>query len=177
MSTREKNLLTVLGIALFAILNFVAYSMYYAPAVAMATRAKAEARSELQRKSGILARRDELKPDRNWLESTGEVVTTPQLAQSQLQSLIRKQADARGLDTRNEQILGAIPGQYFDRVRVLFKVTGMEDRVQQWLLSIHQPNQRQVITKLELKPQSNDLTRIECTIEVEKWIIVDKDSL
>lgn len=175
MTSREKNLLIVLGIALFIILNFVAFTMVYEPRVNKAVFAKGKAESELKLAQVTLAKRDSLEPDRRWLESTGEIVTTPQLAQSQLQSLLRKQADARNLDTRDEQILQYIPGVHFDRVRVLYKCTGMEDRIQQWLFSIHQPKQRQVITKLELKPQSNDLTRVECTVEVEKWIITGED--
>jgi len=175
MTPREKNLLIVLGLALFIILNFVAFSMFYQPAVDKAGLAKGKAESELKLKKTTLSRKDELEPDRRWLEDTGLLVTTPQLAQSQLQSLIRKQADARNLETRDEQILQYIPGVHFDRVRVLYKCTGMEDNIQQWLLSIHQPKQRQVITKLELKPQSNDLTRVECTVEIEKWIITAED--
>ena len=176
MTTREKNLLAVLGIAFFIILNFVAYLKFYEPEVLKANRTKMDAENRLKQAQSILANRDSLEADRRWLEGTGEVVTTPQLAQSQLQALIRKQADARNLDTRDERIETYIPGDHYDRVRVTYKATGMEDRIQQWLLSIHQPKQRQVITRLELKPQSNDLTRVECTVEVEKWIITADDS-
>ncbi|MEJ6579525.1 MAG: hypothetical protein QNL33_14000 [Akkermansiaceae bacterium] len=176
MTTREKNLLTVLGIAFFIILNFVAYLKFYEPEVQKSIGAKNEAENKLKQAQFILSKKDSLEADRRWLEGTGEVFTTPQLAQSQLQALIRKQADARNLDTRDERIESYIPGDYYDRVRVTYKATGMEDRIQQWLLSIHQPNQRQVITRLELKPQSNDLTRVECTVEVEKWIIIAEDS-
>ncbi|YCM44987.1 hypothetical protein V2O64_03005 [Verrucomicrobiaceae bacterium 227] len=175
MTPREKNLLIVLGIALFIILNFVAFSMYYQPAVDKARIAKTVADAEYRKNQLALSEKDSLEAERRWLEGTGEVVTTPQLAQSQLQSLLRQQADKRQLDTRDEQILQFIPGVHYDRVRVLYKCTGMETNIQQWLLSIHQPKQRQVVTKLELKPQSNDLTRVECTVEVEKWIITSGD--
>jgi hypothetical protein len=47
----------------------------------------------------------------------------------------------------------------------------MERDVLSWLTTIHQTNQRQVITKMEVKPQNNDLTRIEVEIEIEKWIL------
>jgi len=175
MTSREKNLLIILGSALFIILNLVAYRMLYEPKVQKADTAKSNAESKYRAAQVTLSRRAELEPDRRWLEGTGEVVTTVALAQSQLLSLVEKQAIARNLDPRGQQILEAIPGVHYDRVRVLYKCTGMEDRVQQWLLSIHQPKQRQVITMLELKPQNNDLTRVECTVEVEKWIITAED--
>jgi hypothetical protein len=47
----------------------------------------------------------------------------------------------------------------------------MERDVLSWLTTIHQTNQRQVVTKMEVKPQNNDLTRIEVEIEIEKWIL------
>ena len=43
MTTREKNLLAVLGIAFFLILNFVAYLKFYEPEVLKANRAKLDA--------------------------------------------------------------------------------------------------------------------------------------
>ena len=39
-------------------------------------------------------------------------------------------------------------------------------------MSVHQPRQFQVITKLIMKPQTNDLTRIDIEVEVEKFIIL-----
>ncbi|MGC6464800.1 MAG: hypothetical protein ACON38_08880 [Akkermansiaceae bacterium] len=176
MTDREKNLLIVLGVAFFVIANLIAFNMFYTPKVTEAKRAKADAESNLRQQQSILAREDELAPAIRWLAATGNVVTTPQLAQSQLRSYLRKQADARGLETRNEQILGYIEGYNYDRVRVQYKCTGMEDRIIQWLLTIHQPRQRQVVTKLEIKPQNNDLTRVEITVEVEKWIITSDEN-
>lgn len=171
MTDREKNLLLILGGAFFLIANLIAYNMFYDPKIAEAQRSKRDAEITLKQQQGILARASDLGPNIRWLEGTGNVASTPQLAQSQLQSYLRKQADARGLETRDEQILAYIPGINYDRVRVQYKCTGMEDRVIQWLLTVHQPRQRQVVTKLEIKPQNNDLTRVEITVEVEKWII------
>lgn len=173
MTAREKNLLIILLVAFFVILNFIAFNRFYSPKVLEANRLKQAAESEFKSNQSTLSLKDELEPELRWLAATGNVVTTPQLAQSQLQSYLRKQADARSLDTRDEQILSYIPGEYYDRVRVLYKCTGMEDKIQLWLLAVHQPRQRQVVTRLEIKPQNNDLTRVECTVEVEKWIITE----
>lgn len=109
------------------------------------------------------------------MERTGTIATNPPVAQSKLQTLLRKQASARSLDIRDSRILPYQPGLHYDRVRVLFKVTGMERDVFSWLTSIHQPTQRQVVTKMEMKLQNNDPTRVECEIEVEKWIITPDD--
>jgi len=171
MTSREKNLLIFLGVTFFIILNFVAFSNLYSPSVRKAESEKRIAEEKLGLAESVVAQGEEYEPEIQWLESSGTAVTTPQEAQSKLQALLRKQATARNLDIRDSRILPYQPGEHFDRVRVLFKVTGMERDVFSWLTSIHQVDQRQAVTKLELKPQTNDLTRIEVAIEVEKWII------
>ncbi len=171
MTPREKNLLIFLGVAFFIILNFVGFNTFYAPAVQKAESEKRIAEDKLRLAEAVVAQGDEFEPEIQWLENSGTAVTTPTDAQSKLQALLRKQASARNLDIRDSRILPYQPGEHFDRVRVLFKVTGMEREVFSWLTSIHQVSQRQVVTKMELKPQTNDLTRIEVEIEVEKWII------
>lgn len=171
MTEREQKLLIFLGVTFFIILNFVAFSNFYSPAVQKAQAEKRTAESKLRLAESVVSQGEEFEPEIQWLERSGTVETTPQEAQSKLQALLRKQASARNLDIRDSRILPYIPGEHFDRVRVLFKVTGMEREVFSWLTSIHQVGQRQVVTKMELKPQTNDLTRIEVEIEVEKWII------
>lgn len=175
MTPREKNLLTFLGVALFIIVNLVVFNSFYSPAMNKAKGEKNVAEGELKAAKLVIAQSADLEPEIEWLERTGTVVTTPSDAQSKLQALLRKQATARNLDIRDSRILPYQPGEHYDRVRVLFKVTGMERDVFSWLTSIHQPNQRQVVTKMEMKPQNNDLTRVECEIEVEKWIITPDD--
>jgi len=171
MTSREKNLLIFLGVTFFIILNFVAFNMFFSPAKQKAEGEKKAAETELRLAELVVSQRDELEPELQWLERTGTAVTTAAEAQSKLQSLLRTQAGARNLEIRDSRILISQPGEHFDRVRVLFKVTGMERDVFSWLTSIHQPNQRQVVTKMEMKPQNNDLTRVEVEIEIEKWII------
>ena len=175
MTPREKNLLIFLGVTFFIILNFVVFNTFYNPAMLKAKGEKRAAEDALMRAESVVAQREELEPDLLWLERTGTVATTSSEAQSKLQALLRKQASARNLEIRDSRILPFQPGDHYDRVRVLFKVTGMERDVFSWLTSIHQTNQRQVVTKMEIKPQTNDLTRIEVEIEVEKWIITPDD--
>jgi type II secretory pathway component PulM len=175
MTPREKNLLIFLGVALFIILNLVGFNSFYSPAINKARGAKTIAEGKLEEAERVLSQSAELEPEIQWLERTGTVVTNPPVAQSKLQALLRKQASARNLDIRDSRILPYQPGLHYDRVRVLFKVTGMELDVFSWLTSIHQPTQRQVVTKMEMKPQNNDPTRVECEIEVDKCIITPDD--
>ncbi|MDA7881658.1 hypothetical protein N9A94_05080 [Akkermansiaceae bacterium] len=172
MTSREKNLLILLCSALFLILNVVAFKKFYSPEIAKANGKVVALDRKYQRAEGDLQMKDAWQKSMNWLEnSEGKPITYPE-AEAKLQSFMRKQADARGLTTREEKILPHVQGPYYTRVRVSYKLTGMEQQVQQWIMSVHQPRQFQVITKMTMKPQTNDLTRIDIEVEVEKFIIL-----
>ena len=171
MTEREKKLLIILGVTFFLILNFIGFNMLYLPGVQKAEGAKATAEGKLKAAERTLSLREKYEPEMAWLERSGTVRTTARDAQSKLQALLRKQASARRLEIRDSRIITYQPGTHYDRVKVLFKVTGMERDVISWLTSIHQIAQRQVITKMDVKPQNNDITRVEVEIEIEKWIL------
>lgn len=175
MSEREKKLLLFLGVIFFIILNFIGYSVLYAPAVQAAKNEKTNAELKLKTAESVMALRDAYEPEMAWLTRSGTAATTPLEAQSKLNASLRQQASARQLEIRDSRIIPYQPGEHFDRVKVLFKVTGMEKNVISWLTSIHQVAQRQVVTKMEFKPQNNDITRVEVEVEVEKWIITNDD--
>lgn len=175
MTEREKKLLIFLGVTFFIILNFIGYSVLYAPALKAARSQERIAKQEYQVAESTLSLADKFVPEMEWLEKSGTAVTTAPEARSKLEALLRNQAQARKLEIRDSRILDTQVGEYFDRVKVRIKVTGMERDVLSWLTSIHQIAQRQVVTKLDLNPQNNDITRIEVEVEVEKWIITPDD--
>ena len=171
MSEREKKLLIFLGGTLFIILNLIALNKFYLPKVQTAEAAESTAKKDLQTAQTMLNLAEQFEPQMDWIAESGTTAVSRFSAQSQLQQYLRKQATVRRLDIRDSQILEYQEGQHFGRVKVSFKVTGMERDVVSWLSSIHLVEQRQVITKLEIKPLNNDLTRVEVEVEVEKWII------
>lgn len=171
MTEREKKLLIFLGSALFIVVNLIAVNKFFLPRLKNAEAAKEAAELDLSMAEVTLALAEEYEPEIEWIDRSGTVASDPLRARSELQQYVRRQALARRLDIRDEDILDYSEGAHFGRVKVSFKVTGMERDVISWLTSIHRVEQRQVITKLEMKPQNNDLTRIEVEVEVEKWII------
>ncbi len=176
MSEREKNLLLIMLGALFIVANVGAYLYVFEPQMNKARSAKLGAERKLEQAEGTLAREEQIQPDKDWLETTGSTVVTPEQAQTKLRGLIKRQADSKGLDTRSLTYIRFEEGAHYTRVRVFHKCTGMEEKMQQFLTAIHKPKQRQVITKLKLKPQANDLERIDCEIEVEQWVITPKQA-
>lgn len=175
MSDREKKLLIFLGGTLFIILNLIVLNQFYLPRVQSAKGAKQTAKDDLQAAMITLASEDEYFPQMDWMERSGTVAVSQFRAQSELQEYVRKQASARRLQVQDTDILAYQEGQHFGRVKVSFKVTGMERDVFSWLTSIHRVEQRQVVTLLEIKPQSSDPTQVDVKVEVEKWIIPADD--
>ncbi len=175
MSEREKKLLLFLGATLFIIVNLIALNKFYLPRLQEAKTAKSTAESDLNMANITLTQAELYQPEMDWVEQSGTVASDPIRARSELQAYVRKQAVARRLEIKDDDILEYQPGDFYGRVKVSFKVTGREQDVIGWLTSIHRVEQRQVVTKLEMKPQSGDLTRIDVEIEVEKWIIPAED--
>jgi len=171
MSPREKKLLMFLGGTLFIIVNLIAFNQVFLPRMQKAKLAKETAETELETATNQLKLFDVYAPEMDWVENTGTTATDRFRAQSELQQFLRRQATARKLEIRDTDILAYAEGQHFGRVKVSFKVTGMENQVVSWLTSIHRVEQRQVITRLEMQPLTSDLTLIEVEVEVEKWII------
>lgn len=171
MNSREKTLFLTLLVVLFGIANVLAYKKFYEPKVARAESAATKAKLELDRALMVLERTEEMEPEMTFIKRAEGKPTTYQEAQADLQELVKKEADRRGLETRSQDILPWLEGTHYSRVRVRYKVNGMEQQVQQWVMVLHQPSQLQVVTKLEIKPQSNDPTRVDCELEIEKWFV------
>ncbi len=171
MKSREKALLIAFLVVLFGVANVLAFKKFYQPRMKNAESAINQSEQELNRSLMVLEKGDELEPEMAFLERAEGEPTTHQEAQADLQDLVKKEADRRGLTTRSEDILPWLEGKYFNRVRVRYKVNGTERQVQQWVMVLHQPRQLQVVTKLDIKPQGNDLTRVDCELEIGKWFV------
>lgn len=175
MTPREKNLLIFLGATLFIILNVVAYSQLYLPQKQKAERARVDAEKKYTQAQDYLQSANDFEPEVEWLEKSGTTVTTISKAQSKLGTSVRNLA-ARKLEVRDSRILDAIEGPYFTRVRVSTKVTGKESDVVNWINGIHRPRTRQVVTSLEIKQQGSNPHGVECTVDVEQWIITEESA-
>ncbi len=171
MSDREKKLLTFLLVTLFLIGNFFAFDQLYLPKMAEVQRREVAAEGKLLNARNVLAQGDQWKKTLAWLESAEGRPVSYQTANSNLQSFIKRSADRRGLTTKKEVILEKVDSANYSRARVRYKVNGAEQQIQQWVLEIHKPRQLQVITKFDIQPQKNDLTKADCEVEVEKWFV------
>lgn len=160
-----------MGLTLFVIVNLIAFNAVFLPRLQAAQSAADVAEGNLNTANNKLDLYPQKEPEMTWVERSGIAPTDRIEARSELLQFLRRQATARRLEIRDEDIIGYAEGEFFGRVKVSFKVTGMEREVVSWLTSIHRIEQRQVITMLQIEPQNNDLTRVEVEVEVTKWII------
>ena len=170
MTDREKKLLIFLLGTLFIIVNLIALNKFYLPRLNEAKGGKKTAESDLEDAEKTLTSAAIYERQIEWVERSGTVATDRYRAESDLQLFVRKQARTRRLDIKDEDVLEYSEGQFFGRVKVQFKVTGMERDVVSWLTSIHRVEQRQVVTRFEIEPNS-DPTKVDVEVEIEKWII------
>lgn len=171
MTTREKNLLFLLIGALFLVLNFLAYKNFYEGEMTGLEKRINAAQSDLGRAEVVLAQRSNWDNAERWLNRSEGKGIAYQTAQANLQAYVEREAKKRGLVVRDQRIIPWQEGAHYNRVRVRFKVTGMEQQIQQWILALNQNRQLQVLTKFDVKPTRGDLTKADCEVEVEKYIL------
>ncbi|MGC6425898.1 MAG: GspMb/PilO family protein [Akkermansiaceae bacterium] len=171
MTSREKNLLFLLIGALFIVLNFLAFKSFYQEKMSALNKRINSAETSLTRAETILRQRAQWDAAESWLKRSEGKGVAYQTAQANLQSFVAREAKKRGLVIREERIIPWQEGDHYNRVRVRCKVTGMEQQIQQWILALNQNRQLQVITKYDVKPTRGDITKADCEIEVEKYVL------
>ena len=84
-----------------------------------------------------------------------------------------REAQRNGLEKKLQKLLPSIedPNLAYHRVKIQFKVNGMEVALYRWLDRISMPDQFRGVTRLILSPNKEDDTRIDCTATVEQWFI------
>ncbi|MGB0291220.1 MAG: hypothetical protein ACPGIA_01435 [Luteolibacter sp.] len=172
MSPREKKLLTLFATAGFVVINLVGLSAYKKKAVSIADR-KVEAMRVLQELDMFQASSEERLDEMDWLRNHLPDPAEYENVQTALQAFCEAEASRFNLalteiPLRNRQ---EQTGGHFQRVRMNYKLTGLEQDLYRWLDRINMPNQFRASTRLILSPNKEDDTRIDCQATVEQWFI------
>ena len=172
MSPREKNLLILFSVAGFAVVNFVGLSLYKKTAAKISDR-KAVAERDLTDLGMFQASREQRLDEMDWLQTHLPDPAEYENVQTALQAYCEAEARRFNLTLteipsrkRQEQV-----GVHFQRVRMNYKLSGMEVDLYRWLDRINTPNQMRASTRLILSPNKEDDTRIDCQATVEQWFI------
>lgn len=174
MSPREKNLLILFATAGFIILNLLAFNFYTKKKLQVRSQL-ADARSALERAEMIAENRDDVLDEIEWLASREPQPAAYQDVQSNLQQLIEREAQVAGLVIKpNSQKLlptDQTAGNEFHRAKVQISVTGPEKALYSWFSRLNLPDQLRAATTIQLSPNRDDDTKIDCTTVIEQWFI------
>lgn len=183
MNTREKRLLILFGVVIFAMLNLYGYKIYGQKMTALETEIGAEGNSILGKPpTGLigeialaeknLAERESKEREMAWLAKVEPEPQDGGAVQSQLESFVTNQARAAGLTVDRPKILpNDESGLYYHQAIFEIKATGQESGLYRWLVQLQDPNSLRAVTSLRLSPNREDDTLIDAVVKVEQWYV------
>lgn len=169
MNARERNLLILLGTALFVVANLIGFNWLKGYRATVEKQSKEYAATiEVARFAGEQA--DAVSSEVDWLAENMAEEKEGELMQTQLQSFVSGRATAAGLSVSKEDIQeNATDGVYFERARFRINVSGTEQALYRWLTELHSPKDFRAVTSLRLSPNREDDTKIDAAVQVEQW--------
>ena len=177
MSSREKNLLSLLLLAGFVMFNFFLYSQYLQKK-ALFESSLDTAKMELQRAISSQDNATQYEEQMQWLADNEPPTIDAQTVQGQLQSFIEKEARAAGLTLKPQEFLPTdTSGKHYHRAQIQFSVTGKEESLYHWLNTINNPSSFRSAIQIRLTPNTKDDTLIDCTAVISQWFPAEQTDL
>jgi len=172
MSSRENNLLIFFGIAGFLVLNFLAFSKFQSLRMDI-QREKALARQKLDSAEMFRASREQVVDQMEWLAQHEPQPAANQDVQTRLQQLAEREANSSGLTIKTQKPLptDATEGRIYHRAKIEIPVHGTEEALYRWFDRLNSPNDFRSASKIRIKPNDQDDTKIDCTATVEQWFV------
>ena len=172
MSSREKNLLKFFGIAGFLVLNFLGFAQFKALRASI-TQQKTAAQEQLATAQIIRDSREQVADQMTWLAEQEPQPAANQDVQTRLQQLAEREANSSGLTIKTQKPLStdATLGRIFNRAKIEITVNGTEEALYRWFDRLNSPNELRSASKIRIKPNDQDDTKIDCTATVEQWFI------
>jgi hypothetical protein len=175
MSSREKNLLSLLLLAGFLMLNFFLYAQFKQKKTIFQTNL-ATAENKLQLAINQQTSSEQYADQMQWLAEHEPKPSNGETVQSELQAFIDQQARMSGLEIKGKQDF--LPtdnqGTYYHRAQIKITVSGAEQNLYRWLHTINEPTAFRSATQIRLSPNTQNETLIDCTAIISQWFQVEK---
>ncbi len=172
MSPREKTLLLLFGVAGFIGLNFFAFTQYQSFRAEISQK-KTLARQQLDTAEMFRASREQVTDQMEWLAQHEPQPTANQDVQTRLQQFSEREAISSGLTIKTQKPLptDATEGRIYHRAKIEITVNGTEEALYRWFDRLNSPNDFRSASKIRIKPNDQDDTKIDCTAIVEQWFV------
>ena len=173
MSSREKNLLSLLLIVGLIAGVLIGYKKFYEPRYQDAERNLAEAKAKIDIAKTQLDSASVFEAEMLWITNNEREPLSEQNAQSSLQGFCQETAEGHGLTIKQQRPLASIrtEGAHYNRARMDMIVTGEESNFYNWIATLDDPSEFRAITSLTLYPLKEDDTKIESRLTIEQWFI------
>lgn len=177
MSEREQKLLSLLVVAA-AIIGIMFGARFLIDRYNRSTSKAIAVQGELQGREILMKSADVYQGGKKWLETlkvfdeNSRFRKPAQTAETELQSFVRDQAVAAGLEVKKQEVQPADKtGAHFHRAKAKFDVGGTEIALYRWLDRLNSPRDLRTVTYFRMFPQRKDDTKINCTVIVELWYV------
>jgi len=172
MSAREKKLLIYFALAGFLILNFLGFN-YFVTLRNQTTVDKAAAEQKLAIAEMFLASREQVVDEMEWLSQHEPEPAANQDVQTKLQQLVEKEAKTVGLAIKSQKPLptDSTAGNHYHRAKLQIVVSGKEEALYRWFDRLNIPEDLRIATHINLSPNKQDDTLIDCTATIEQWFV------
>lgn len=171
MSTREKKLLIFFACAGFIVLNFLGFGFFQTKRLEV-TRARDQARRQLDTAEMYRASREQVQPQMEWLAAHEPEPAADQDVKTKLQQLCEREAKETGLEIKSQKLdkTDTTEGRHYHRAKLEISVTGKEEALYRWFDRLNVPDQLRAATFIRLSPNKDD-TLIDCKAIVEQWFV------
>lgn len=169
MSARERNLLILLLIAGFLIVNFFGFGIY-TERKAAADRDLVLARTQLENALIFRENSAQIADEMDWLAEHEPDAAPSQEVQSALQQFAETQAKNLGLTIRSQEFPPTDEsGVHFHRAQFRINLTGQEAALYRWLDAVNDPSQLRAAYQVRLSPNGQDDALIDCSATLAQW--------
>jgi hypothetical protein len=170
MSSREKNLLSLLLLAGFLMFNFFLYAQFKQKKSLFETNLET-AKTKLQLAVNTQTNSDQFSKQMEWLAQNEPPADDEETVKGKLQVYIDEQARTAGLTIKGKQrfLPTDTKGTYYHRAQIEIGVTGKDQDLYKWLHTINEPSAFRTATQILLKPNTQDDTLIDCTAVISQW--------
>ncbi len=171
MSPKEKKLLILFGAVGFIVLNFFIFKILKdKQAKVRADRIDAESKLELAEK--FRESSDQIRDQMDWLAKHEPEPASSQDLQTKLQKLGESEARNSGLTIKSQTSLPTdTQGANYHQSNFKFVLSGTEQALYQWFDRVNLPEQFRVASHINMKPNQQDDTKIDCTVTISQWFV------
>jgi len=124
-----------------------------------------------------LAQRDSILDEIEWLAEHEPEPEAAEQVPTKLQQLASSEATRAGMTVKKMDILPDRSAEsdeqqgYYKVAQVKFTVTGEEKNLYTWFDRMHSPNDFRVISEINMSPNREDDSKIDCVVTFDQWFV------